>query len=104
MAQRDASDDRKLSTPSVSSANDLVSEECSYNGGLSTREEMGYNDVASKSQTKRRRGACTWQRLCSDRSLIVAVFIIVILWVLVVGFIALFIVGPGEVTNCNCND
>ena len=95
MEQREVLDDRKTS---------VASTELSCNGGLSLREETAQfrfncpqnrgSDLAFKSQ---RRGARSCHKLCSDRLLIVALFIIVILWVLLVGFIALFIVRPGEV-------
>ena len=84
-------------------------EEFSGDEGLPTREETSQFQFecpdgrsVSKNQNRQTQllwGACGQQRLCSDRLLIVALFIIVIVWVQLVGFIVLFNVSPAKVRN-----
>ena len=103
MAHREGFDE---SQSDVARATVLANEGCSDNGGPSTLQEtIQFHDDCpesrgSRSSVARRRRACTTcQRLCSDRLLIAAVVIIVILWALIIGFIALYVIGPAPVRN-----
>ena len=104
MAHREGFDE---SQSDVARATVLANEGCSDNGGPSTLQEtIQFHDDCPESRdsrssvARRRRRACTTcQRLCSDRLLIAAVVTIVILWALIVGFIALYVIGPAPVRN-----